>query len=419
MSKRLLITMAAALLAFSGRGHWREHRPPGPHTVTLPDMQIEVPTDAISIGTTGGTKQLRFTHITWDAGTGPFEIDPTFNSSDRNRQLQPGDLQQPQRGRVGKGPQRAAAGNRRVRPAGQLPVPADAFTLNQVNTDGSLGAVVATSPKNGLLHHRRHLCRYRAERAERQLHPAEQLHRPDQPLGWSVGWGDEYDQTDPGQPIDITNVPNGTYILHGVVDPQHLLTESNPMNNVTDTLLQISGTTVTVLSQTQPGSTPPAVTMTSPADGSTASGTVTVSATATPVAPATISSVQFLLDGQPLGAPVTSAPYTFNWTVGSTTPGSHTLSARATDSNGNMATAVPVTVTVPTSGGGGGGGGPAPTVDKSVTVTGHGATMPGVVHHGRQRDAGGVRGQRRAVRRGPPDRDGERRRADLDAGEAL
>ena len=61
------------------------------------------------------------------------------------------------------------------------------------------------------------------------------------------------------------------------------------------------GTTVTVLSQTQPGSTPPAVTMTSPADGSTASGTVTVSATATPVAPVTISSVQFLLDGQPLG----------------------------------------------------------------------------------------------------------------------
>ena len=73
---------------------------------------------------------------------------------------------------------------------------------------------------------------------------------------------------------------------------------------------------------------------------------------------------------KPLGWSVGS--YTFAWTVGSTTPGSHTLSARATDSNGNMATAAPVTVTVPTSGGGGGGG-PAPTVDKSVTVTGRGA----------------------------------------------
>ena len=111
--------------------------------------------------------------------------------------------------------------------------------------------------------------------------------------------------------------------------------------------------------------------MTAPANGSTASGTVTVSATATPVAPAMISSVQFLLDGQPLGAPVTSAPYTFDWTVGSTVPGSHTLSARATDSNGIMATAVPVTVTVPPPSGGGGGS--PPTLDKSVTVTGHGA----------------------------------------------
>jgi hypothetical protein len=71
-----------------------------------------------------------------------------------------------------------------------------------------------------------------------------------------VGWGDEYDQTDPGQPIDITSVPDGTYILRGTVDPQHLLTESNPMNNVTDTVLTISRSTVTVVSQSQPARPP-------------------------------------------------------------------------------------------------------------------------------------------------------------------
>ena len=49
--------------------------------MTLPDMQLEVPTNAISIGTSGGVRELRFTHITWDAGTGPFEIDPTYNSA--------------------------------------------------------------------------------------------------------------------------------------------------------------------------------------------------------------------------------------------------------------------------------------------------------------------------------------------------
>jgi hypothetical protein len=57
-------------------------------------------------------------------------------------------------------------------------------------------------------------------------------------------------------------------------------------------------------------------------------------------------SVQFLLDGQSLGAPVTSPPYTYNWVVGSTSLGSHTLSARVTDSTGNVATAASVPVTV-------------------------------------------------------------------------
>ncbi len=68
---------------------------------------------------------------------------------------------------------------------------------------------------------------------------------PTKPLGWSVGWGDEYDQTDPGQPIDLTGVPDGTYILPGTVDPNHLLTESDPTNNVMDTELTITGNNVT------------------------------------------------------------------------------------------------------------------------------------------------------------------------------
>jgi hypothetical protein len=49
--------------------------------ITLPDMQIKVPTNLISIGSSSGQRQLQFTHITWDAGAGPFEIDPTYNAS--------------------------------------------------------------------------------------------------------------------------------------------------------------------------------------------------------------------------------------------------------------------------------------------------------------------------------------------------
>src|SRR6478609_5815873 len=50
-------------------------------------------------------------------------------------------------------------------------------------------------------------------------------------LRWSVGWGDQYDQTDSGQPIDLTGVADGTYVLEATVDPQHVLTESNTSNN--------------------------------------------------------------------------------------------------------------------------------------------------------------------------------------------
>lgn len=141
------------------------------------------------------------------------------------------------------------------------------------------------------------------------------------PLGWSVGWGDQYDQTDNGQPIDLTGIPDGTYILQGIVDPRHVLTESNPDNNVVDTTLQITGSSVTVLAQTLPTVVPPVVSLTYPTTGSSVSGTVILQASASATAPATVASVQFLLDGQPLGPPQTSAPYTDTWTVGSTSPG--------------------------------------------------------------------------------------------------
>ena len=52
-------------------------------------------------------------------------------------------------------------------------------------------------------------------------------------------------------------MPNGKYVLQGTVDPDHLLTESNAANNAVDTGLQVTGNSVTVLSQTSPGVPPP------------------------------------------------------------------------------------------------------------------------------------------------------------------
>ncbi len=335
--------------------------------VTLPDMQIKVPTNNISIGTNSSTghRQLQFTHITWDAGTGPFEIDPTYNASTGTatftqalyKSTSPGVWTFDHRAPV------ATTGVWNPATGSDYNFPLTKFTLNTVNSDGSAGSAVATSPKTDYCITGDTVVGGVPNTPNQTFIPQSNCTNPNAPLGWSVGWGDQYDQTDAGQPIDLTGVPDGTYILQGTVDPQHVLTESNPNNDAVATLLQISGNSVTVISQTNPGTTPPTVSITAPTSGADVSGTVQLQASASATAPATVSSVQFLLDGQPLGSPVTTAPYSFLWTVGSTSLGTHTLSARATDSNGNVATAPAITVNVVS------GGPPPPPNNPTVLIT--------------------------------------------------
>src|SRR5262249_4587153 len=59
-----------------------------------------------------------------------------------------------------------------------------------------------------------------------------------------------------------------------------------------------------------------------------------------------VAGVQFLLDGIPLGAEDSIAPYTISWATTSTTNGAHTLTARARDAAGNTTTSSPTSVTV-------------------------------------------------------------------------
>jgi len=335
-------------------------------TVTLPDIQMKVPTSQISIGTLNGVRLLRYTHITWDAGTGPFEIDPTYNSTTGTATFVQSIYNSTSPGVWGLDHTVPVAATGVFDPPSDYQFPLNKFTLNSVNADGSTGAAVATSPKTDYCMTGDTYVGGVPNTPNNSFIPQSNCESPTKPLGWSVGWGDEYDQTDDGQPIDLTGVPDGTYILRGIADPTHVLTESNTSNNVTDTKIQIAGNSVTVLSQTNPGTTTPTVTMTSPATGSNVSGTVTLQADATTTAPATVSSVQFLLDGQPLGAPVAATPYSYNWTVGSTPLGSHTLSAQVTDTTGNMSTAAAITVNVVAGPSG------SLTIDRTVVQTGTG-----------------------------------------------
>jgi hypothetical protein len=86
------------------------------------------------------------------------------------------------------------------------------------------------------------------------------------------------------------------------------------------------------------------VSITNPTAGQTVSGTTPVAANASDNV--AVASVQFFLDGSPLGNPVTTAPYAVSWDTTAATPGSHTLSAKATDTSGNAGTSANVVVTV-------------------------------------------------------------------------
>src|SRR5262249_11825844 len=89
---------------------------------------------------------------------------------------------------------------------------------------------------------------------------------------------------------------------------------------------------------------PPSVSITTPGNGATVSGTITVSANASDNLG--VAGVQFKLDGANVGAEVTTAPYSISWNTTSASNATHTLTAVARDSGGNRTTSAAVTVTV-------------------------------------------------------------------------
>src|SRR5438067_1035731 len=90
-----------------------------------------------------------------------------------------------------------------------------------------------------------------------------------------------------------------------------------------------------------PDTTPPTVSIISPVNGQTVQGTLTVSANASDNVG--VVGVQFFVDGAPLGAEDTSAPYSVSVGTSTSDNGSHTLTAVARDAAGNGKTSAPVT----------------------------------------------------------------------------
>jgi thermitase len=89
--------------------------------------------------------------------------------------------------------------------------------------------------------------------------------------------------------------------------------------------------------------TAPTTSITSPANGATVSGTISVAASASDNVGVT--KVEFYLNGA-LAATDTSSPYSWSWNTTTVANGSHTLSSKAYDAAGNIGTSSNVIVTV-------------------------------------------------------------------------
>lgn len=69
---------------------------------------------------------------------------------------------------------------------------------------------------------------------------------PENIQGNSVGWGDTYSASTPGQEIDITNIPDGNYLVRSVVNADNTIIEKDYLNNEAILYVKISGNRITV-----------------------------------------------------------------------------------------------------------------------------------------------------------------------------
>ena len=310
---------------------------------------------------------FQYTHDTYNGGPGPLVIQPTYNAAS-------GSYQGTQYIYTHSGSTWTIAQTIPIAGSfifdaahGHFHFPFVTYGLYTVGADGSPGRRLLPAEKYRFVSTTRSsippLCLMPARsgtwvRAQTRLRCA----------AWNIGAVDEYDQTDEGQSISIAGVPDGTYWLRAVVDPDDDFAEADKTNNETDVKLTISGTKVTVLSRCSARALPypPSITLTSPSGGIPLSGTVTLAAST-----ATTSGVQFLLDGETLGGLVVNPTNTSTWDTTTTTNGSHWLAAQTTGPTGRVGTSPVVAVTV----------GNSATAPPNVAITspGPGSTVSAVV----------------------------------------
>ncbi len=139
---------------------------------------------------------------------------------------------------------------------------------------------------------------------------------------------------------EVTSPPyNVTWDTTGVSNGAHTLTAiaRDAAGNTT------TAGSITVMVDNA-DTTPPTVSITSPANDASVSGTVTLTAVAADNVGVT--GVRFRVNGADVGSEDTTSPYSVSWDTTGVANGTYTITAIARDAAGNSTTAAPITVTV-------------------------------------------------------------------------
>ncbi len=121
---------------------------------------------------------------------------------------------------------------------------------------------------------------------------------------------------------DTTTVANGPHTATAVA---------------TDTSGNTASASVSVTVSQSGDTTPPTVAVTAPVNNSAWAGTVTLAANASDNV--AVANVQFYVNGAKVGPALTAAPYEYNWDSTALPDGNDTITATATDTSGNTASA--------------------------------------------------------------------------------
>ncbi|HVT08251.1 MAG TPA: fibronectin type III domain-containing protein, partial [Polyangia bacterium] len=151
----------------------------------------------------------------------------------------------------------------------------------------------------------------------------------------SLGAGDGYT-------LRLKTDPDGDVLEDRIADAVDFYSATVPLNDVMSWwIIQVAAFRS---ASTDPlDTTAPAVAVTSPAAAATVSGTVPVTVTATDTSG--VVGVELLVDGLPMGAPVTTAPYSLSFNSALFANGTHTVQAYAWDRYLNIGYSVAVSVT--------------------------------------------------------------------------